>query len=302
MQKLEGRVAVVTGAASGIGRGLARAFSQAGMSVALADLDAAALNTLQEELALQGTCAIAVPTDVSKVSDVERLAEHVVRELGAAHVLCNNAGVAARGGAPWLISQADWEWIVGVNFMGVVHGTRVFTPILLEQEEGHIVNTASLAGLVVGAMGNAAYGATKHAVVALSEATHSGLVARGARVRVSVLCPGPVNTNILETTRKLDPSGDRPADSEDLVARAMRAAMQRWLAEDGLSPEHVARLVVDAIRREVFYVLPHDWNEHIAARMQNILDRRSPQPIEGPPELLRYFQEEFAKLNQSQTR
>src|SRR5579871_852581 len=239
MREFRDRVAVVTGAASGIGRALAERFAAAGMKVVLADVERQALAAAERALASGGARVLAVPTDVSKASDVEALAQRTLEAFGAVHVVCNNAGVSV-GGLAWEVTLADWEWILGVNLWGVIHGIRTFVPILLRQgEEGHVVNTASMAGLVSGP-GIAPYNATKHTVVTLSEALHHELgMASGGKVKVSVLCPGWVNTRILDADR------NRPATLGDATPiRPEIAAVReqvRQLLESGLAPAAVAR-------------------------------------------------------------
>src|SRR5579885_2688083 len=168
MEEFRDRVAVVTGAASGIGRALAERFAAAGMKVVLADVEQGALASAERALASGGARVLAVPTDVSKASDVEALAQRTLEAFGAVHVVCNNAGVSV-GGLAWEVTLADWEWILGVNLWGVIHGIRTFVPILLRQgEEGHVVNTASMAGLVSGP-GLAPYNVTKHVFAAVRD-------------------------------------------------------------------------------------------------------------------------------------
>jgi NAD(P)-dependent dehydrogenase (short-subunit alcohol dehydrogenase family) len=201
------------------------------------------------------------------------------------HVVCNNAGVAHGGVPTWQSTLHDWEWIVGVNLMGVVHGVRTFTPLLLEQGEGHIVNTASMAGLISGA-GNALYGVTKHAVVALSEALFNELAAQGAaRVRVSVLCPGWINTQILQSSQRNQPEAVRhhlPQDRTSPEAEIRRKLVESMLAS-GLDPRRVGDLVLDAIRAERFWILTHpQWKSMIRHRMENVLEERDPTAA-GPP-------------------
>ena len=285
MRDVKGRVAVVTGAASGIGRGMAESFAAAGMKVVLADVDADRLAQVALELEKSGADVLPVKTDVSRQDEVEALARRALDAFGAVHVVCNNAGVAHGGVPTWESTLHDWEWIVGVNLMGVVHGVRTFTPLLLEQGEGHIVNTASMAGLISGG-GNALYGVTKHAVVALSEALFNELAAQAAsRVRVSVLCPGWINTQILESSQRNQPEAVRhhlPQDRTSPEGEIRRKMVESLLAS-GLDPRRVGDLVLDAIRAERFWVLTHpQWKSMIRHRMENVLEERDPTPA-GPP-------------------
>ncbi len=275
MQEFRDRVAVVTGAASGIGRALAERFAAAGMKVVLADVEQGALAAAERALASSGARVLAVPTDVSKASDVEALAQRTLEAFGAVHVVCNNAGVSV-GGLAWEVTLADWEWILGVNLWGVIHGIRTFVPILLRQgEEGHVVNTASMAGLVSGP-GLAPYNVTKHAVVTLSEALHHELaVASGGKVKVSVLCPGWVNTRILDADR------NRPASlgAATPVRPELTAVREqvRQLLQSGLAPAAVAEHVFAAVRDGRFYILTHpQWKPAIRTRLEDILEERPP--------------------------
>lgn len=199
MKTLRGKVAVVTGAASGLGRAMALAFAREGMRVALADVDEANLaHTAQAARAL-GVEALAVRVDVAKGAEVDAFAARTVAVFDGVHVVCNNAGVSPVGAA-WENSVADWEWTLGVNLWGVIHGVRAFVPQLIAQGEGHVVNTASVAGLI-SPPGLGVYNVTKHAVVALSETLQHDLRLRGANVGVSVLCPAYVPTGIADSER-----------------------------------------------------------------------------------------------------
>jgi NAD(P)-dependent dehydrogenase (short-subunit alcohol dehydrogenase family) len=195
-------------------------------------------------------------------------------------VLCNNAGVAGTGGAAtWEASLEEWDWVMGVNLMGVIHGVRAFLPAMIEQAApGHVVNTASIAGLVHGA---GIYGVTKHAVVALSESIWNELRGRGHPIGVSVLCPGFVRTRIIESERNR-PEAPRPAPGERAAEAEMMRTIIAGLIERGLDPLEVGNIVADAIRDQRFYVLPHPWQNMIENRMRTILD--DGDPISVPPE------------------
>ena len=266
MKDLEGKVAVVTGAASGLGKAMALAFAAEGMHVALADVDEEALRSVR----LAGVKSFAMRVDVSKADQVEAFAARTVAVLGGVHLVCNNAGVALTG-AVWENTELDWEWILGVNLRGVVNGVRAFAPRLIEQDHGHIVNTASVAGLI-SPPGMGAYSVTKHAVVALSEALHHDLRERGSGVGVSVLCPAYVPTGIADSERnrpeELGPSRKTP---KDLV-------LKKAVASGKLSADDVARAVVAAVKQNRFYILTHPAIKGaIRARMEDVLEERAPR-------------------------
>ncbi len=271
MQQLQGRVAVVTGAASGIGRGMARAFASEGMALVLADVAKSSLDAVAEEMRDRGVEAIAVVTDVSDPAAVEALAAQSFDAFEAVHVLCNNAGVLNDNVPTWESSVEEWNWVLGVNLMGVAHGIHAFVPRMIAGgAPGHIVNTASMAGLMSGTA-NAIYYASKHAVVSISECIQNELVAKGVPIGVSVLCPGPVRTEIVDSDRNRP---DAPALSAK--AREDRARFQRFL-DSGVDPDEVGRLVADGIQQERFYLLTHPhWDVLIRARFEAILEGKAP--------------------------
>jgi NAD(P)-dependent dehydrogenase (short-subunit alcohol dehydrogenase family) len=278
MRDLKGKVAVVTGAASGIGRAMAERFAREGMKLVLADVEAAPLAQARDEIGRGGVEAIAVRTDVAHWEQVEELARRTFDAFGTAHVVCNNAGVGAGGGAAWDTSQADWEWTLGVNLWGVIHGVRAFVPRLVAQGEGHVVNTASIAGLVT-VPGMGPYCVTKHAVVALSECLHHDLALKVAgKVKVSVLCPAWVKTKISDSERNRPASLPRtargaPTDQERVIEGAVRAAV-----ENGIPPEAVAEKVLRAIVEERFWIITHSKTKKmIEKRMRGILDETIPE-------------------------
>jgi len=283
MNEFKDKVAVVTGAASGIGRGMAEAFVAAGMKVVLSDIEQPVLEETARALLASGGDVHTVVTDVSKPEQIEQLAAQTLHKYGGVHVLCNNAGIGVQGGArSWTSTLKDWQWILGVNLMGVVHGIRTFLPIMIEQDtEAHIVNTASLAGLTA-SMG-ALYGTTKFAVVGLSECLSRELQEGDFKPKVSVLCPGPVDTNILEARR------NRPQELCNDTAEPERPAtriFREWLSEQlkqGLTPRAVGDLVVAAIRDERFYILTHpELTPAIEQRLRDILSGSNPTPIAIP--------------------
>jgi NAD(P)-dependent dehydrogenase (short-subunit alcohol dehydrogenase family) len=278
MQELRDKVAVITGGGSGIGRAFADRCLEEGVKIVLADIEQSALDKAAKELANAGADVLAVRTDVAKSGSVEDLAKRVLDRHGAVHLLFNNAGVASSGPI-WQNTLADWEWVMGVNLMGVVHGIRTFVPIMLSQDaDAHIVNTASMAGLL-STPGMGIYNVTKHGVVTLSETLVLELQQAHARINVSVLCPGWVRTQIWDSGR------NRPADLQNGSAQPASgvSAVEARIAKipdaiaAGLSPEQVADVVFDAIRRNRFYILTHPrWKPLIQQRMENILNDRGP--------------------------
>jgi NAD(P)-dependent dehydrogenase (short-subunit alcohol dehydrogenase family) len=277
MKEFQDKVAVITGAASGIGYAIAERCAQEGMKVVPADIEESALKKAEEKLKAAGDDLLVVPMDVSKANDVEALAQKTLDAFGAVHLLVNNAGVAARG-TTWDSTLADWEWVMGVNLWGVIHGARIFTPIMLAQDcECHIVNTSSLAGLFPYHT-SASYQVTKHAVVALSEQMYYSLKNLGCKVNVSVLCPGWVKTAILNSGR------NRPVELQNEASDAPLSPTQQALMqqiatyiEEGMSPEVVAEHVFNAIRDEKFYIITHsEFDSYIQSRMEAILKRLNP--------------------------
>lgn len=257
MDQLDGKVVVVTGAASGIGLALVRAFAAEGARVVAADIEQGPLTQ-----AAEATGTMPVVCDVRDPGAVERLAATTVERFGAVHVVCNNAGVVA-GGRSWEVDAERFRWVVEVNLLGVANGIRSFVPRMIEQGEGHVVNTASAAGLITGP-GMASYFATKHGVVALTEALAFDLMMSGiAGIGCTVVCPEFVRTRIHEAERNLPPGVTRPPDTEETAAgRQLFGAM----VEGGIEPDDVAAEVVDAVRDGTFYVLPHDTTLDLARR------------------------------------
>jgi NAD(P)-dependent dehydrogenase (short-subunit alcohol dehydrogenase family) len=276
MKEFKGKVAVITGAASGIGRGIAERCVSEGMKVVLADIDEANLTKAEAELKTSGGTVLGVRTDVSKRSDVELLARRAVDAFGQVHLLFNNAGVAA-GGPPWEATWNDWEWVIGVNLWGVIYGVKVFTPQMLAQNtECHIINTSSAAGLIAGGF-SAPYTVTKHAVVALSESLYLTLQQRNSLVKVSVLCPGLVRTNIANAERNRPPELRNEPVTMTPEMQAGLAAFKAAM-EASMPPFQVADVVFDAIRKEQFYILPHpEWTEVIQLRTDKLLRMENPQ-------------------------
>ena len=278
MKDFAGKVAVVTGGASGIGRGLAERFGAEGMKVVLADVEETALRQAEAEFREKGVDVLAVQTDVSKPEALEKLAQQTLNAFGGVHIVCNNAGVAGAWGPIWENTLADWNWIMGVNLWGVIHGVRTFLPIMLKQdEEGHIVNTASLAGLMPG---SGIYGVTKQAVVALSESLYNELKMANAKIGVSVLCPGWVNTKIVDADRNRPAELANAAEAEpDPRARGGRSGGAQLPEE-----RQVARLTSPtrcstAIRDEKLYIITHPEMDFIfRERFDKIMARENPTP------------------------
>ena len=274
MENLQGKVAVITGGASGIGWAVARRAAAEGMKVVIADIEEGALKQAERELTSQGTDAIAVATDVADAASVRELRERALRRYGAVHLVHNNAGVGG-GGPIWEVPEEDWRWIVGVNLWGVIHGVAAFVPLLVEQGEGHVVNTASIAGLTTAPF-IGPYNATKQAVVAISETLYKDLEAVGVSgVGVSVLCPGFVQTRIADAGRNR-PDWAPARDVEN--AEEVRATIQD-LVDGGIPPSVVADMVLDAVRTDTFYIRTHpELDAAIRTRFEDILGGRPPSP------------------------
>lgn len=260
MNELTGKVAVVTGGASGIGFGLAEAFAAEGMKIVLADIEAAALAEAAGKLRAGGADVLDVVTDVSVEDQMIDLATNTYTHFGTAHIVCNNAGVGGGGGLMWEIPQAGWDWAFGVNFWGVLNGIRAFVPRLVEQQEGHIINTASIAGLKALPF-MSPYTATKHAVVGISEALAVELAMTGSPVKVSVLCPGFIRTRLHESERNWPIDlGDAPRVEGSPVADLVRG-----LIEGGKDPADLAQRVIAAVRADHFFILSDDAHANVPA-------------------------------------
>jgi len=278
MQTFRDRVAVITGAASGIGRGLARRCAQEGMKVVLADIEAAALAETAAELQTMGVPVLSLVTDVAKVQEVEALAQKTLETFGAVHLLCNNAGVGVIRSV-WESTLADWAWVLGVDLWGVIHGLHIFVPIMLKQgTEGHIVNTASIAGLVVAPGSSSTYNVSKHGVVALSETLYYELAQRAPKVKVSVLFPGWVNTRIVDSERnrpielRNDPLTVPVGPEDEAIMEAVRQATR-----EGMSPDQVAECVFRAIKNEQLYIFTHpEMKDWVRTHMEYLLAERNP--------------------------
>lgn len=287
MKEFKDKVAVITGAAGGIGRGIADKCVQEGMRVVLADIDAKALSQTEEELKATGATILSVLTDVSKAEDIEALAQKTLDTFGVVHLFSNNAGVYLSKPI-WEHSIADWNWILGVNLWSIIHSIRVFIPIMLEQDiECIFVNTASLAGII---SGGGIYGMTKHAIVSLSESLYYELTQKGSKVKAFVLCPWYVNTRIWdnERNRSIEEKNDIAEIISDPKTKRRLKIIERDMkrfrrnVEAGISCEKVADSVFQAIRDEKFYILTDDspwWKELVRNHMESLLKGKNPEVL-----------------------
>ncbi len=291
MKDFNDKVAVITGAASGFGREFARIGAELGMRLVLADVQRERLDEVLMELKQRGAQAIAMHVDVSKGEQVEALAAATMDAFGAVNLVFNNAGVAGVGGLVWENSVRDWEWMLGVNLWGVIHGVRVFTPLMLAAAtaspdyRGHIVNTASMAGLI-NASPTAAYNVSKHAVVSLSESLYQDLDLTTTQIHCSVLCPYfvPTGINQWDLNRPADMVNDAPLTKSQRIARAMA---EKAITSGKVSAEQVARMTFDAIRGDSFYIFSHPHAlGGVRQRMEAILALRNPaDPFAERPDL-----------------
>jgi NAD(P)-dependent dehydrogenase (short-subunit alcohol dehydrogenase family) len=271
---LDGKVGVVTGAASGIGRSLALAFAAEGVRLVLADIESDPLEAVASELRANGADVFAVTADVSDAGDVERIGTAADDVYGALHLACNNAGVGG-GGLSWEIDLETWKWVLGVNLFGVIHGIHSFVPRIIASGGGHVVNTASMAGLTSNP-GMGPYNASKHAVVTISESLALELAMVHPEVGVTVLCPGWVRTQINRSDR------NRPGASAGEGGLGGESGslsrMLDHLIETGMDPDDVAALVVDAVRTRKFAILTHpDWSDAVSARTDRLLVGELPE-------------------------
>jgi NAD(P)-dependent dehydrogenase (short-subunit alcohol dehydrogenase family) len=300
MENFAGKVAVITGGAGGLGREFANTAFEHGMKIVLADVEGNPLEQAATELREQGAEVLSMLCDVRKGPQVQALADAAMKRYGAVHLVFNNAGVGS-GGLIWENSEADWEWVLGVNLWGVIHGTRIFTSLMLECAqtdpgfEGHIVNTASMAGLL-NAPTMGVYNVSKHAVVSLSETLFHDLQLVGAPIGASVLCPYFVPTGISQSHR------NRPADvrmdARPTISQLAAQAMTQKAVESGkVSARQVAQMTFDAVKAGQFYIYSHpDALTGVAERMDEIVNHRNPgDPYRAMPQIRDKLR---AKLNQ----
>ena len=283
MQDLANRVAVITGAASGIGKGIAQQLAKEGMKLALADIEEGPLAEVEKQLQVAGAHTLAVVTDVSKRDSVFALADRVFAAFGTVHILCNNAGVSGGLGHVWEIPQQDWDWIMAVNFSGVLYGIQAFVPRMIENnEEGIIINTTSVVGLTTGT--TSVYGITKHAISRLTEGLHYDLQAAGSKLKAALLVPGATATNILYADRNRPETLKIPRDEKALTTLTeRRRSRHERIQQLGMKPEEVGAVVVQAIKDGRFYILadPERTKRFVRSRMEGILNETGPSPEAG---------------------
>jgi len=276
MKEFEGKTAIVTGAASGIGLGLAEKFAKERMQVVMADVEEEALNKAVEKLKKHQYRVMGISADVLIQESMKELFDKSVEAYGNIHILCNNAGIGANSGnkAIWEINKTDWDWSLGVNFYGVLHGLQTFVPHMIDHgEEGHIVTTVSLAGLLPGA---GTYGVSKHAALALTQGLNRDLIARDSKINSSVLCPGFVNTNIMNSER------NRPqhlVSNNQIDTNDQQLEIFNFLLKNGKEPNEIADIVFKGIKDNIFYILTHPaWDESLRNHFEDILSRKELKP------------------------
>ena len=282
MKEFEGRSAVITGAASGIGFALAKKFAEEKMNIVLADIEQDALDAAVNKISDLGVEAIGIQVDVMDKQAVSHLADESIKAFGNIHVLCNNAGVASTvvGDGIWDLDDSDWEWVLGVNFYGTLYGIQAFVPHMINhKEEGHVLNTISLAGILPG---EAIYGVSKHAALALSESLWQGLKKKKSKIGASVLCPGFVATNIIESDRNRPDHLAAKNKANFLLKKLVATVLKR-----GKEPNEIAQVTLQAIQDNQFYILPHtNYDDMIKERYSRILARTEPQEADMQEVLL----------------
>ena len=279
MEQLEGRTAVVTGGASGMGRAFCERFGRAGMKIVVADVEQGALESAVGELRGAGVEVLGVRCDVGKPEDHEKVLADALGAFGQVNVVCLNAGVGGGNGRAWTIGLEDWIWTLDVNLWGVIHGVRTFVPHLLTHGDGHVVMTASIAGHVSSQYG-APYNVSKHGVATLAEGLYHELQREPSTIGVTCLCPGFVSTNILDSARNRPGGRPERRSSEDARRRAggaRFAEIARRMLENGKPPAEVADLVHDAVLANQFWLFTDEvWDEPIARRHREIEERTPP--------------------------
>ena len=278
MKEFDGKTAIVTGAASGIGLGLAEKFAKERMQVVMADVEEEALNKAVEKLKKHQYRVKGISADVLIQESMKELFDKSIEAYGNIHILCNNAGIGANSGnkAIWEINKTDWDWSLGVNFYGVLHGLQTFVPHMIDHgEEGHIVTTVSLAGLLPGA---GTYGVSKHAALALTQGLNRDLIARDSKINSSVLCPGFVNTNIMNSER------NRPqhlVSNNQIDTNEQQMEVFNFLLKNGKEPSEIADIVFEGIKDNIFYILTHPaWDESLRNHFEEILSRKELKPTQ----------------------
>ena len=273
MKDFKGKTAVITGAASGIGYALAEKFANEGMNIVLADIEQDALDIAVKKISNIGVESFGINIDVMHKDSVDYLFNESVKAFSKVHILCNNAGVASTVVADgiWELDEKDWDWVLGVNFYGTLYGIQSFVPHMINhKEEGHVLNTISLAGILPG---EAIYGVSKHAALALSESLWQGLRNIKSNIGASVLCPGFVNTNIIESNRNRPDHLSSSNKTNFILKKLASSVLKR-----GKEPDEIAVTTFDAIKQNHFYILPHtSYDDMIKERFSRILARTEPQ-------------------------
>lgn len=275
MEHFQGKVAFITGAASGMGKAFAERLAREGMRLALADVEPEPLARFTQELESHGAEVLPLTVDVSDAGQVRQAAERTLARFGTVDLVINNAGVEGYLDGPiWEAESSDWAWTMGVNFWGVVHCVEALLPVLIEKDDGHLVNTASMTALVRGAN---MYSIAKHAVLAYTETIRSDLARRNSRVQVSVLCPGIIATNLFLGSRNRPERWQRTSNTPGAEqGRKLRLEMHERLSQ-GMQPSQVAEILLDGIRRNQFYILTDDgWHPQIESRFADIMAGVSP--------------------------
>lgn len=276
MKDFQGRTAVITGAGSGFGREFARIGARLGMKLVLGDVQRDALDATVAELRGNGAEVFGLVGDVSRAADVQALADAAMERFGGVHLVFNNAGVGGAGGLVWESTEKDWQWVLGVNLWGVIHGVRTFVPLMLKQDcECHVVNTASVAGLLSAQL-MGVYNVSKHGVVTLSETLYHDLRVSNAKIGVSVLCPAfvPTGIHLSDRNRPADLTEDAPPTPSQVAARK---ASEKAVTSGRISAVQVAEMTFDAIRDNRFYILTHPKIlQSVELRMQDVVAQRNP--------------------------